>query len=1053
MYLSNSTRLSSAKHSKKLNCITAALLCVSASSFAGKEVEDSKLHAALATQHTHKHAGEICGTDHNSQNWSAIQKENAQQAKLSTSFSSQILTTLAAQDDFAAQNGNGVAGRYYIPVVVHIYGDRYNCDTGTYCLTEQKVIDGLNKSNQDFLGLITDDGPIAPEFQAIRQNLNIEFVLAKTDPKGQPTTGIIRYPEKAGYGKGSGVDEQIAADAWDNFKYMNIYVQQDLYDDGKTNNSGVAWYPQLSMSQNGLSRVVYNGDYIGANTNENFRSVLTHEFGHWLNLPHTFDGGCTIHSEPFCNATGDGTCDTPQMSSSILQDNAKNCLGQATNTENFMHYSDNYAMFTKDQVDRMTAALHGPARATLWSNANLIATGLGEYTSNADHPWDGSSGAVVPPKGEVLQSFTNLSGEKGKIDNFEIQVPEGTQAVAFYLDGYDEDPDMYVSKGKTPIKTGDNWEADFISFRSAGSPELVTLSAPSSVENYHTAIDAYSAYSNATLSIIAGTDNTLCSGCERIFLAEIKDLKSAKGAEPKAYQFEIPADAVRTIAVMNGGYQGDPDLYASMNAVPTKEIFDCGPFSAPRLSEYCELSAGGGTLNLLIDPFLEYSDASLVVYYERAANSDFPVAQANGPYSGLLDNPISFSSAGSFDANGNITTYLWEFGDGNTSTEANPTHAYHSANTFSVKLTVTDNDGNTASDIATAVVRAQNLAPIAVANGPYTGEAGKDIQFSSANSSDPDGNIASYLWQFGDGQSSTEANPAHSYTEAGDYTATLTVTDNDGLNHSAQASVSVNSISYCEATGNTRYEWIAKVQSGAFSNASQANGYSDFTSQVIELTEGDNQFILTPGGNYTEHWAAWIDFNENGQFEQSEQVLNNLSGKGTVTGIATIPSGNVGKSVRMRIAMKYNDEATSACGNIGDGEVEDYTVTIKSNDAIQPLPNACAAQSPISGGRLEAGKATCLGGDGALWLSIGGVDSARNIAITTAHGQSNLHILYKNGGWPSDNDKDAESNSGTMSECITIPAGNQYWSYLKVSGDTKDTSIIVDFNSEQCRQP
>ncbi|MCG7550518.1 M43 family zinc metalloprotease [Pseudoalteromonas sp. Of7M-16] len=1041
----------------KLNCVTIALLSAmtTATSYAGESPEPHT-HvnniASLDVQANHKHSGQICGTDHNDQNWSAIQKENARQANISSSFSSQIMNSLATQENLAAENGNGVPGRYYIPVVVHVYGDRYNCETGTYCLTEQKIIDGLNKSNEDFLGLITDDGPIAPEFQAIRRNLNIEFVLAKKDPNGQPTNGIVRYPDKAGYGKGSGKDDQIAADAWDNFKYMNIYIQRDLYDDGQTNNSGVAWYPQLSMSQQGLSRVVYNGDYVGANTNENFRSVLTHEFGHWLNLPHTFDGACTVHSEAFCNATGDGSCDTPQMSSSILQDNAKNCLGQATNTENFMHYSDNYAMFTKDQVDRMTAALHGPARATIWSNANLIATGLGEYTSNADHPWDGTSGAVVPPKGDVVQSFTNLSAQKGEVDNFEINVPSGTQAVAFYLDGYDEDPDMYVSKGKAPTKNGDNWDADFISFRSAGSPELVTLSAPSSTESYHAAIDAYSAYSNATLSVIAGTDDTLCATCERVFLTEVKDLKSAKGADPKSYQFDIPADAVRTVAVMPGGYQGDPDLYASINSVPTKDKFDCGPFSAPRLSEYCEFPAGGGTLNLLIDPFLEYSDASLVVYYERSTDSELPIAQANGPYNGLLGNTIAFSSAGSFDSNGSISSYLWEFGDGNTSTAANPTHAYQQANTYTVKLTVTDNDGNTASDTATALIKAENIAPIANANGPYTGSAGKDIEFSSANSSDPDGSIASYKWEFGDGQSSTAANPKHSYAQAGDYTATLTVTDNEGLSHSAQASVTVTAMNYCEASGNTKYEWIANVQSGAFSNPSNANGYSDFTAQTIDLKEGDNQFTLTPGGNYTEHWAAWIDLNENGQFEESEQVMSDVSGKGAVNGTVSIPSGSVGKTTRMRIAMKYNSAPTSACGSIGDGEVEDYTVTIKPSSVNKTVPNACSTQAPIAGGRLEAGKAACLGGNGTVWLSLPEVDSAQNIAITTAHGQSNLHILYKNGGWPSDNDKDAESNSGTNTECITIPAGNSYWSYLKVSGDATNTSIIVDFDSLECRR-
>ncbi|QPB86050.1 PKD domain-containing protein [Pseudoalteromonas rubra] len=1018
----------------------------------GSAASNNSLLLSATSTKGHTHEGQICGTDHNSQDWSSIQKENLRQQSISSGFATQIMSSLANQEDLAAENGNGIPGRYYIPVVVHIYGDRYNCESGTYCLTEQKVIDGLNKSNQDFLGLITDDGPIAPEFQAIRENLNIEFVLAKKDPNGQPTNGIVRYPQKAGYGKGSGVDDQIAADAWDNFKYMNIYIQQDLYDDGSTNNSGVAWYPQLSMSQNGLSRVVYNGDYVGANTNENFRSVLTHEFGHWLNLPHTFDGNvCTIHSEAFCNATGDGSCDTPQMSSSILQNNAKNCLDQPTNTENFMHYSDNYAMFTQDQVDRMTAALHGPARATLWSNANLIATGLEEYTSNADHPWDGTSGAVLPPKGDVIQSFSNLSGQKGDVDNYEITIPAGTQAVAFYLDGYDEDPDMYVSKGKAPVKNGDNWDADFISFRSAGSPELVTISAPSSTDSYHTAIDAFSAYSNATLSVISGVDDTLCNGCERVFLAEVTGLSSAKGAEPKTYQFDIPSDALRTVAVMPGGYQGDPDAYVSLNSVPTADNHDCGPFSAPRHSEYCEFDAGGGQLNIMIDPFLEYSDASLVVYYERAANSELPIAEANGPYSAIIGEAIQFSASGSNDANGSIVSYLWEFGDGNTSTSLSPIHTYQSTDVFTVKLTVTDNDGNTSTDTTTAEVKLERVAPTAQANGPYSAMNGQSVTFSSAGSEDTDGNIVSYLWQFGDGNSSSDANPTHTYAQAGNYTATLKVTDNDGLSHSAQALVDITGIEYCSASGNTRYEWIANVQSGTFSNPSPANGYSDFSDQTIKLTEGDNQFTFTPGGSYTEHWVAWIDFNNNGQFEQSEQVLSDVSGKGEVTGTINVPANMVGTKARLRIAMKYNGAAQSACGTIGDGEVEDYTIEVMAKDTSGTIPDACATQQPVIGGRLEAGKAECLGGDGTVWLSIGDVSSAQNVAITTAHGTSNLHILYKNGGWPSDNDKDAESNSGTTTECIQIAAGSEYWSYLKITGDTTNASIIVDFDAQQCR--
>jgi PKD repeat protein len=64
---------------------------------------------------------------------------------------------------------------------------------------------------------------------------------------------------------------------------------------------------------------------------------------------------------------------------------------------------------------------------------------------------------------------------------------------------------------------------------------------------------------------------------------------------------------------------------------------------------------------------------------------------------------------------------------------------------------VTDNDGASDSDTATATIAAANLAPTAEANGPYTGTAGIAVSFSSVGSSDSDGTITSFAWDFGDG--------------------------------------------------------------------------------------------------------------------------------------------------------------------------------------------------------------------------------------------------------------------------------------------------------------
>ncbi len=70
-----------------------------------------------------------------------------------------------------------------------------------------------------------------------------------------------------------------------------------------------------------------------------------------------------------------------------------------------------------------------------------------------------------------------------------------------------------------------------------------------------------------------------------------------------------------------------------------------------------------------------------------------PVAKINGPYTGTINNPISFSSEGSTDSDGKIVSYLWDFGDGTTSNDPNPDHLYTRDGNYNVKLTVTDDKG------------------------------------------------------------------------------------------------------------------------------------------------------------------------------------------------------------------------------------------------------------------------------------------------------------------------------------------------------------------------
>ncbi len=97
--------------------------------------------------------------------------------------------------------------------------------------------------------------------------------------------------------------------------------------------------------------------------------------------------------------------------------------------------------------------------------------------------------------------------------------------------------------------------------------------------------------------------------------------------------------------------------------------------------------------------------------------------------------------------------------------------------TYTVTLTVTDPAGETSTDTTTCTVLPPlPKPPTADANGPYQGRTHETIQFYSTGSTDPDGEIQEYLWDFGDGQLSTDSSPIHLYLYEDTYVVSLTVT-------------------------------------------------------------------------------------------------------------------------------------------------------------------------------------------------------------------------------------------------------------------------------------
>jgi YD repeat-containing protein len=110
-------------------------------------------------------------------------------------------------------------------------------------------------------------------------------------------------------------------------------------------------------------------------------------------------------------------------------------------------------------------------------------------------------------------------------------------------------------------------------------------------------------------------------------------------------------------------------------------------------------SDGSGAVNLSVNQYGDYGSS-----WTSGGGNQPPIAGAGGSYSGITGQNTAFSGSGSFDSDGNITSYSWSFGDGGTGAGVSPTHAYSSPGTYTVTLTVTDNLGAQGSATTTATV-------------------------------------------------------------------------------------------------------------------------------------------------------------------------------------------------------------------------------------------------------------------------------------------------------------------------------------------------------------
>ena len=167
-----------------------------------------------------------------------------------------------------------------------------------------------------------------------------------------------------------------------------------------------------------------------------------------------------------------------------------------------------------------------------------------------------------------------------------------------------------------------------------------------------------------------------------------------------------------------------------------------------------------------------------------AAPNQVPAASFSAtPTSGKSPLTVSFDASASTDADGSIVSYAWDFGDGAKTTGVTSSHQFTAAGgaSFEVRLTVTDDQGGSSTTSTTITVQPQNALPVAsFVPNPIGGHPPVEITFDAQGSSDTDGSIAAFSWDFGDGTTAEGSVVRHTFSTVGEFTVRLKVTDTDG---------------------------------------------------------------------------------------------------------------------------------------------------------------------------------------------------------------------------------------------------------------------------------
>ena len=336
-----------------------------------------------------------------------------------------------------------------VPVVVHIIHNGEPVGTGSN-ISDAQIISQIDVINEDFRRLNSDASETLPVFQNVADDMGIEFVLARQDPEGLATNGIVRVQGNRPSFSLRDAGRLSALSYWPAEDYVNIWVANL-----SPNLLGFAQFPVSSLPglegapNNRLTDgVVLRYQSFGSNTKGTFPSLIppfdrgrttTHELGHFFGLRHIWgdDDDCSV--DDFCD-------DTPPASVEHEGCNlSRQSCGVLSMVQNYMDYTNDACMnlFTTDQKERMRIVMeNSPRRQSL-----IMSPGLVDPAPVADDL--GVREILTPSIGQCQDTFT----PQIEVKNFGINNITSARLVMLLNDTVEETIDVPLSLAPEDVET------------------------------------------------------------------------------------------------------------------------------------------------------------------------------------------------------------------------------------------------------------------------------------------------------------------------------------------------------------------------------------------------------------------------------------------------------------------------------------------------------------------------------------------------------------------------------------------------------------------------